>query len=109
MITVTYEKAPGEYRLRARGHAGYGKPGQDIVCAAVSALLCTLGAYLEEGKDRWDLLENSARWGELETRVRGPEALEEIFAMTMLGLGCLAARYPRHLTIQSASGGDPGQ
>ena len=26
--------------------------------------------------------------------------LQDTFAMTMLGLGCLAARYPRHLTIQ---------
>ncbi|MBQ9392631.1 MAG: ribosomal-processing cysteine protease Prp, partial [Oscillospiraceae bacterium] len=25
-------------RLTVRGHAGYGKPGEDVVCAAASAL-----------------------------------------------------------------------
>ncbi len=29
---------PGEYRLRIEGHAGAGKMGEDLVCAAVTAL-----------------------------------------------------------------------
>lgn len=35
-------------RIRIRGHSGYAPPGQDIVCAAVSALTDTLAASLEE-------------------------------------------------------------
>lgn len=40
MITVTYRR--GERCLRAKGHAGQGAPGHDLVCAAVSALVLTL-------------------------------------------------------------------
>ena len=48
MITAVY--FPRQHRLEVRGHAGYGAAGEDIVCAAVSALICTLGAALEQ----WD-------------------------------------------------------
>lgn len=43
MITVTIIKEGGNYKsMRAVGHAGYSKPGEeDIVCSAVSALIQT--------------------------------------------------------------------
>lgn len=40
MICVIYERE--QYRLTARGHAGFAPYGQDIVCAGVSALMQTL-------------------------------------------------------------------
>ena len=43
MIRVTAE--PG--RLTVRGHADYAPKGQDIVCAAVSALLLALAERLQ--------------------------------------------------------------
>ncbi len=40
MITVTVKKRGGSYlSFTSRGHAGYAQEGQDIVCAAVSALV----------------------------------------------------------------------
>lgn len=42
MIQVTYD--PGHHRLIAKGHAGSGPKGHDLVCAAVSALVMTLGS-----------------------------------------------------------------
>lgn len=42
MIKVIYER--GTRCLRATGHAGRGKPGHDLVCAAVSALVLTLAS-----------------------------------------------------------------
>ncbi len=41
MTTVIFRKTgQGEYReLECSGHAGYGKRGSDIVCAALSALV----------------------------------------------------------------------
>lgn len=35
------------YGVRVSGHAGYGPEGQDIVCAAVSALVYALAAQLD--------------------------------------------------------------
>jgi uncharacterized protein YsxB (DUF464 family) len=40
MVTVTFDPAG---RLTVTGHAGQGPPGADVVCAAVSALVETLG------------------------------------------------------------------
>ena len=35
------------YEVKAKGHAGAGKYGQDIVCAAVSVLMQTLANEVE--------------------------------------------------------------
>ena len=53
MIKVTVTKSNGKYiGFRSGGHAGYAEEGQDIVCAAVSALVITtanaLDAYTED-------------------------------------------------------------
>lgn len=45
MITSVYD--PKRLRLQVRGHAGYADPGEDLLCAAVSALVNTLAAALE--------------------------------------------------------------
>ena len=46
MIQVTYDR--DHCRLIAKGHAGSGRAGHDLVCAAVSALTMTLGANVAE-------------------------------------------------------------
>ena len=40
MITIKVRKKNGSYEeFISKGHAGYAEAGQDIVCAAVSALI----------------------------------------------------------------------
>jgi uncharacterized protein YsxB (DUF464 family) len=48
MIKIAFN--PNEFEIRVKGHAGYGKKGEDIVCAAVSALFYTLGETLHESQ-----------------------------------------------------------
>ena len=49
MINITVKKRNGSYLdFLSRGHAGYAEEGQDIVCAAVSALIITTVNSLEE-------------------------------------------------------------
>ena len=49
MITITVKKRNGSYLdFLSRGHAGYAEEGQDIVCAAVSALIITTVNSLDE-------------------------------------------------------------
>ena len=53
MINITVKKRKGSYLdFLSKGHAGYAEEGQDIVCAAVSALIITtvnsLDAFTEE-------------------------------------------------------------
>lgn len=44
MIKITFK--PKTWELELKGHAGFGKKGQDIVCSAVSTLFYTLGEAL---------------------------------------------------------------
>ena len=44
MIEITVD----ETEIRVTGHAGFGSSGQDIVCAAVSALFQTLAWSIED-------------------------------------------------------------
>ena len=49
MINITVKKRNGSYLdFLSRGHAGYAEAGQDIVCAAVSALIVTTVNSLDE-------------------------------------------------------------
>ena len=62
MITITFFKRQGELLgFDSSGHAGYADPGEDIVCAGVSAILYAVAntlserganAYIEEGDNR---------------------------------------------------------
>ena len=66
MIRVRFE----ENRLTVCGHAGYAARGEDIVCAAVSALVYALIGDLQER----GLEQLQARYGEfvsVETTVHG--------------------------------------
>lgn len=42
MTEITYREYYNGFYLEASGHAGFKKHGEDIVCAAVSVLCCTL-------------------------------------------------------------------
>lgn len=48
MITISYLSNSPSYEFLLTGHAGYADYGKDIVCAAVSALTCTLCDCLEK-------------------------------------------------------------
>ena len=49
MITIKVRKKNGSYEeFISKGHAGYAEAGQDIVCAAVSALIINTVNSLEQ-------------------------------------------------------------
>ena len=47
MIEAYIGKRAGEYSLNVTGHAGYAGNGYDVVCSAVSVLVCALGFVLD--------------------------------------------------------------
>lgn len=64
-----------DHGIRMDGHAGHGAKGQDIVCAAVSALTCSLANALENLTDNPVQVETEngqadIRWGKLDDRGR---------------------------------------
>lgn len=48
MVRITLTENNGAFELYAKGHAGYAKKGEDIVCASVSILLFTLIESIDE-------------------------------------------------------------
>ena len=48
MVNITVGKKSGKVLIKMEGHAGHGEPGNDIVCASVSAIIQTALLGLEE-------------------------------------------------------------
>ena len=78
--------------LEIDGHAGYAEKGKDIVCAAVSALACSLVCYVRGKVEREDG-HMSFSAGKMSTRARGA------FDCTYGGFTMLADAYPTHVTL----------
>lgn len=90
MIRVTAQ--PG--RLTVRGHADYAPAGQDIVCAAVSALLLALAERLQEKNLVKELV---MRPGYMSIAMRGAERETEL---VKCGLRQLERRFPQCVAVE---------
>ena len=97
MIRVFSHRCGGKYRLYVTGHANYA-PGNDIVCAGVSALVSALVQYAKQSP-ACRHLRCHAQKGEVFLSCRG--GLGAGFDMTVGGLCAIAASYPAHVTVQS--------
>ena len=90
MIVIRMDRRHG--MLEIDGHAGYAEKGKDIVCAAVSALACSLVCYVRGKVEREDG-HMSFSAGKMSTRARGA------FDCTYGGFALLADAYPTHVTL----------
>ena len=86
----------GENRMTLRGHADYAPRGEDIVCAAVSALVFALIGALEEKEQLRELvirpgLVTVAAEGDCRAEWRGIRC----------GLGQLAGKYPACVRLEA--------
>ena len=92
MIQITYNEMGDMMCLRAEGHAEFAPKGQDIVCAAVSALMQTLAYSLDSGTvtcaDDSNLMVVQAK--------QGTDSLAK-FELVTDGLILLADAYPEHV------------
>ena len=102
MITITVKKRNGNYlEFVSKGHAGYAEEGQDIVCAAVSALIITTVNSLEKfTDDKFDVQEND---GFVSIHFRNDLSERGMLLMDslLLGLTEIAHSYNnRYLTVK---------
>ena len=100
MIRVFAYRQGGYYRLFVTGHANY-HAGEDIVCAGVSALCCSLAAYAKSSPNCRHLRCYVAP-GEVFLACRG--GLGAGFDTVVGGLAQIAASYPDHVRIEAAEG-----
>ena len=84
-----------ENRVSLTGHAGYAPAGQDIVCAAVSALIFALVTAAQEEEGLTELL---IRPGRVTAAVK-PQCAAYV-RMAACGLRQIAARYPGCVAVE---------
>ena len=98
-----------------QGHAGYADGGADIVCAAASALCCTLAGRLSYKQITGGLVMTHCRLsaGEADIGARPVgdwKEVQEVFETICTGFAMLCGEYPKHifLTERTVSGlGEP--
>lgn len=95
MVTVTLQKAP-LLALTAAGHAGAAPRGEDLVCAGISTLLCTLAAQLEQADGKCFVLLEP---GFADLCAERTAQTEAAFSFAGTGLRLLASKYPQYLTV----------
>lgn len=86
MIKVTYYR--DDMRLFLSGHAGYAPLGEDIVCAGISSLACTLGMHtgVKTIQTESQLL--------LVARENVKENIRDLFDLIVNGMREIAKKYP---------------
>ena len=102
MITITVKNRKGTYlELISKGHAGYAEEGQDIVCAAVSALIITTVNSLEKfTDDKFDVQEKDG-FVSIHFRNNLSERGMLLMDSLLLGLTEIAGSYNnRYLTVK---------
>ncbi len=111
MIRIRARRRGDGLELSARGHAGYASPGQDIVCAGVSALLFGYIAYLEglspiatakgsSSEGETPHLEITEGDGYLRVRTRGLAGRDvEAWRVTEAGLSLIVSAYPAYAAV----------
>lgn len=97
MIEASAYRDSRGYCLEVVGHAGYAS-GDDIVCAAVSALVESLAAYLEE-YDTDCSAEADLADGYAMITVGERNAA---YDMAACGLAAIADRYPQFVTMRNS-------
>ena len=104
MVTVTFRR-DSRNRLSsvfAKGHAGWAESGQDIVCAAVSAILQAACAGLQEhAKVDIDMRRNAGELSfALPEEVRDDAAVVAIARTAEISIEQIASQHPAHVAAK---------
>ncbi len=103
MTRITYD--PAKLELAAKGHAGGGVYGEDLICSAVSALFLTLAAAMVKQFVRPETI----RLMPGDSLIRAvPEDAGKgrvVFDTVAAGLEYLAGEYPEHVSFSVGGGG----
>ena len=105
MRTVWNDGKTG-YEVKAKGHAGAGKYGQDIVCAAVSCLMQTLANEVEEAARAGLVALGAVAHGEGWMRVEvtptreSCNTVEAWVELVQDGLDAMAESYPENVELE---------
>lgn len=105
MVEIKFDA--NKYKLEAKGHAGSAPKGEDLVCAAVSALL---GAMAQTGSDLWEgnscmkpakiIIKNGLGKVQLYPKEEYKETVSLMFYPICEGMQLIAEKYPEYATFE---------
>ena len=98
MIEIEYR--PEQFSVTVKGHAGAGEPGQDIVCAGVSALMF---AMTRRGERRFRAQtgeESGYAFVRCYPRPEDEALCHEMLCTGLTGLRAIAASYPECVRVR---------
>lgn len=102
MIRAVYDRPA--HRVTVTGHAGAAPHGEDLVCAAVSALLCTLAEAvrrMERSRQAEQVvIRLEEGYGEVAFASEYECLVNSVVDTVCLGLECLAKEYPQYVTYE---------
>lgn len=98
VVNISRDRTEGAYSVEIHGHAGYAPQGQDIVCAAVSALALALHGWLAAHPEicMWA---SRDRDGSARFLFRRTTASRAAYEVVSSGLSSIAAEYPDHVRL----------
>ena len=100
MVQIIYDQAAGA--VTVTGHAGAGEHGQDLICAAVSTLVCTLAEDVRqmEAQGMVSAASMDIRPGDCHiawtAAVQARDLVRAMLETVILGLACVARDHPDH-------------
>jgi len=100
MLTVKLQEQETGLTLSLNGHAGAGKWGEDIVCAAASILTYTAAASARQLYREKKLKERphiQLEPGNAHIAVENCDAACQMLDVVCMGFGLLAVRYPKNV------------
>ena len=98
MIDTFINKTDDEIIVRLVGHANY-NPGNDVVCAAVSSLVCAFANAAKNSKHVFDIDCLSIESGDVYIKIRVTEAFVPALEMFILGLMSIREAHPQKIKI----------
>lgn len=103
MITLRFTHKENQYRAVSDGHADY-NTGNDIVCAAVSAIMFTLIGSLANLTENSSQLRNIVEDGHMDIRFRAVNETDRyvaalLFNSAIIGVAQICEKYPDHVGI----------
>lgn len=102
MLTIKMRTDPESLRLQLDGHAGAGKWGTDIVCAAASILTYTAAAAAQQLYREGALTQPPhirLEPGNALVAVENCTAAKKMLEVVLTGFALLAVRYPKYVCL----------
>lgn len=97
MIEIYFTEIDGLlYKVKSIGHAHYAPPGQDIVCAAVSAVLTGLMHEVSRYTTKADYKADS---GDAELEIKPNEQTQILMEYACNTLAAIAESYPDNIRV----------